>query len=98
MEAALTGATDATLCSLVSSMICMSYIHDIIIFLEPASGYHGANLFQMCGNSTFAVRARIEGLRDLGFESHYFNQYKTMIECFQSLPESFRLVPASSGP
>jgi hypothetical protein len=38
-------------------------------FVEPAAGYHGANLYKMCGNTTFAVRCRIEGLRDIGYGS-----------------------------
>ena len=37
------------------------------LMTDPAPGYHGASLFGMLGKATFIARARIEGLRDLGF-------------------------------
>ena len=42
------------------------------VFTEPAPGYHGLNFWEVFGpkgpfgNIAFAIRARVEGLRDLG--------------------------------
>jgi O-acetylhomoserine/O-acetylserine sulfhydrylase-like pyridoxal-dependent enzyme len=55
MPATLTGATDAT-----------------PLFTDPAPGYHGLNFWEVFGengpfgNIAFAIRARVEGLRDVG--------------------------------
>lgn len=35
-------------------------------FVEPAPGYHGLKFFETFGNITFAIRVRVEILRDLG--------------------------------
>lgn len=34
--------------------------------VEPAPGYHGLKFFETFGNITFAIRVRVEILRDLG--------------------------------
>jgi O-acetylhomoserine (thiol)-lyase len=36
------------------------------VFTEPAPGYHGLNFLETFGNIAFIIRARVEGLRDLG--------------------------------
>lgn len=36
------------------------------VFTEPAPGYHGINFHERFGNIAFAIRARVELLRDLG--------------------------------
>ncbi len=51
------------------------------LFTEPAPGYHGLNFWQAFGpdspfgNIAFAVRARVEGLRDLGPAQSPFNSF-----------------------
>ena len=51
------------------------------IFTEPAPGYHGAvftdifNPDAAMGNIAFAIRARVEGLRDLGAALSPFNSF-----------------------
>ena len=46
-------------------------------FTEPNPGYHGLKLFEAFGNLSFILKARVEGLRDLGpalspFNAHAF--------------------------
>lgn len=36
------------------------------IFTEPSPGYHGLNFHEVFGNIAFIIRARVEGLRDMG--------------------------------
>jgi O-acetylhomoserine (thiol)-lyase len=51
------------------------------IFTEPAPGYHGLNFAEVFGpdgpfgNIAFAIRARVEGLRDLGACLSPFNSF-----------------------
>jgi len=51
------------------------------LFTEPAPGYHGLNFWQAFGpdspfgNIAFAIRARVEGLRDLGPALSPFNSF-----------------------
>ncbi len=51
------------------------------IFNEPAPGYHGLNFAEVFGpdgpfgNIAFAIRARVEGLRDLGAALSPFNSF-----------------------
>ncbi|QEC52744.1 O-acetylhomoserine sulfhydrylase [Anseongella ginsenosidimutans] len=52
-------------------------------FSEPSEGYHGLNFWEVFGegnplglpNIAFAIRARVEGLRDLGPASSPFNSF-----------------------
>ncbi len=50
-------------------------------FTEPAPGYHGLNFWEVFGprgpfgNIAFAIRARVEGLRDLGPSLSPFNSF-----------------------
>ncbi|HYH56128.1 MAG TPA: O-acetylhomoserine aminocarboxypropyltransferase/cysteine synthase [Anseongella sp.] len=52
-------------------------------FTEPAEGYHGLNFWETFGegnplglpNIAFAIRARVEGLRDLGPAASPFNSF-----------------------
>ena len=50
-------------------------------FTEPSEGYHGLNFWQVFGtpgpfgNIAFAIRARVEGLRDLGPAQSPFNSF-----------------------
>lgn len=52
-------------------------------FSEPSEGYHGLNFWQVFGegnplglpNIAFAIRARVEGLRDLGPAQSPFNSF-----------------------
>ncbi len=50
-------------------------------FTEPAPGYHGLNFWEVFGpsgpfgNIAFAIRARVEGLRDLGPALSPFNSF-----------------------
>lgn len=50
-------------------------------FSEPAEGYHGLNFWQVFGtdgpfgNIAFIIRARVEGLRDLGAALSPFNSF-----------------------
>ena len=65
------GAVVGDVVAVVVAVVFVLYstvIHCIksLTILEPAEGYHGANLWEMCGKATFGVRCRIEGLRDLG--------------------------------
>ncbi|MEL7060322.1 MAG: O-acetylhomoserine aminocarboxypropyltransferase/cysteine synthase [Acidobacteriota bacterium] len=51
------------------------------LFTEPAPGYHGLDFWQAFGtdspfgNIAFAIRARVEGLRDLGAALSPFNSF-----------------------
>jgi O-acetylhomoserine (thiol)-lyase len=51
------------------------------VFTEPAPGYHGLNFWEVFGrnspfgNIAFAIRARVEGLRDLGPSLSPFNSF-----------------------
>ena len=51
------------------------------LFTEPAPGYHGLNFSEVFGpdgpfgNIAFAIRARVEGLRDLGAALSPFNAF-----------------------
>ncbi|MFQ5554150.1 MAG: O-acetylhomoserine aminocarboxypropyltransferase/cysteine synthase family protein [Acidimicrobiia bacterium] len=51
------------------------------LFSEPAPGYHGLNFAEVFGpdgpfgNIAFAIRARVEGLRDLGAALSPFNSF-----------------------
>lgn len=55
-------------------------------FSEPSEGYHGLNFWQVFGegnplglpNIAFAIRARVEGLRDLGASQSPFNAFLTL--------------------
>lgn len=50
-------------------------------FTEPSEGYHGLNFWQVFGtdgpfgNIAFAIRVRVEGLRDLGPSQSPFNSF-----------------------
>lgn len=41
----------------------------------PSEGYHGLNLWQTFGNQSFIVKARVDGLRDLGCGASPFDCY-----------------------
>ena len=49
------------------------------LFTDPAPGYHGLNFWEVFGsggpfgNIAFAIRARVEGLRDIGGEAGWVN-------------------------
>jgi O-acetylhomoserine (thiol)-lyase len=51
------------------------------LFTEPAPGYHGLNFWEafgsgsQFGNIAFAIRARVEGLRDIGASLSPFNAF-----------------------
>ncbi|MEX2585200.1 MAG: O-acetylhomoserine aminocarboxypropyltransferase/cysteine synthase [Balneolaceae bacterium] len=51
------------------------------LFTEPAPGYHGLNFWDVFGedgpfgNIAFAIRARVEGLRDVGAAPSPFNSF-----------------------
>lgn len=45
------------------------------IFTEPSAGYHGLNFHETFGNIAFIIRARVEGLRDLGASISPFNSF-----------------------
>ncbi len=51
------------------------------LFAEPAPGYHGLDFLKVFGvggpfgNIVFAIRARVEGLRDLGASQSPFNSF-----------------------
>jgi O-acetylhomoserine (thiol)-lyase len=45
------------------------------IFTEPSTGYHGLNFHETFGNIAFIIRARVEGLRDLGASISPFNSF-----------------------
>ncbi|HEY9751697.1 MAG TPA: O-acetylhomoserine aminocarboxypropyltransferase/cysteine synthase [Coleofasciculaceae cyanobacterium] len=51
------------------------------VFTEPAPGYHGLNFYEVFGpqgsfgNIAFIIRARVEGLRDLGASLSPFNAF-----------------------
>jgi len=51
------------------------------LFTEPAPGYHGINFWEVFGeggpfgNIAFAIRARVEGLRDIGAAQSPFNSF-----------------------
>lgn len=42
---------------------------------EPSPAYHGMNFFEVFGNLAFIIRARVEGLRDLGPCISPFNSF-----------------------
>lgn len=45
----------------------------------PSEGYHGLNLYKAFGNAAFAVKCRVDGLRDLGACPSPFDTYLMMI-------------------
>lgn len=45
----------------------------------PSEGYHGLNLYKAFGNAAFAVKCRVDGLRDLGSCPSPFDTYLMMI-------------------
>ena len=45
------------------------------VFTEPSAGYHGLNFHESFGNIAFIIRARVEGLRDLGASLSPFNAF-----------------------
>ncbi|MFN9873363.1 MAG: O-acetylhomoserine aminocarboxypropyltransferase/cysteine synthase family protein [Pseudanabaena sp.] len=45
------------------------------IFTKPSTGYHGLNFHETFGNIAFIIRARVEGLRDLGASISPFNSF-----------------------
>lgn len=45
----------------------------------PSEGYHGLNLHETFGNVAFAVKCRVDGLRDLGGCPSAFDSYLMMI-------------------
>lgn len=45
------------------------------IFTEPSAGYHGLNFHETFGNIAFIIRARVEGLRDIGASISPFNSF-----------------------
>lgn len=51
------------------------------LFTEPSPGYHGLNFWEVFGeggpfgNIAFAIRARVEGLRDIGSAPSPFNSF-----------------------
>lgn len=45
------------------------------VFTEPSAGYHGLNFHETFGNIAFIIRARVEGLRDLGASLSPFNAF-----------------------
>lgn len=44
-------------------------------FTDPNPGYHGLKLFEAFGNLSFILKARVEGLRDLGSALSPFNAH-----------------------
>ncbi|KAF9344054.1 Homocysteine synthase, partial [Mortierella sp. NVP85] len=44
-------------------------------FTEPSEGYHGLRYWETFGNLSFAIKARIEGLRDLGASANPFASF-----------------------
>jgi len=45
------------------------------LFSEPSEGYHGIRFWEVFGNISFAIRARVEGLRDFGPCISPFNSF-----------------------
>ena len=45
------------------------------VFTEPSAGYHGLNFHETFGNIAFIIRARVEGLRNLGASLSPFNAF-----------------------
>jgi O-acetylhomoserine/O-acetylserine sulfhydrylase len=45
------------------------------VFTEPSPGYHGLRFHETFGNLAFIIRARVEGLRDLGPALSPFNAF-----------------------
>jgi OAH/OAS sulfhydrylase len=48
------------------------------MFTEPAPGYHGLNFYETFGNIAFIIRARVEGMRDLGPCLSPFNAFQLL--------------------
>ena len=54
------------------------------LFTDPAPGYHGLNFWEVfgsggpLGNIAFAIRARVEGLRDIGPSLSPFNAFQLL--------------------
>ncbi|MBW4671238.1 MAG: O-acetylhomoserine aminocarboxypropyltransferase/cysteine synthase [Cyanomargarita calcarea GSE-NOS-MK-12-04C] len=48
------------------------------MFTEPAPGYHGLNFHETFGNIAFIIRARVEGMRDLGPCLSPFNAFQLL--------------------
>ncbi|KAF9579937.1 Homocysteine synthase [Lunasporangiospora selenospora] len=44
-------------------------------FTEPSEGYHGLKYWETFGNISFAIKSRIEGLRDLGASPNPFASF-----------------------
>ncbi len=49
------------------------------MFSKPSEGYHGLNFWETFGNTAYAVRARVEGLRDFGPAISPFNSFMLLI-------------------
>jgi O-acetylhomoserine/O-acetylserine sulfhydrylase len=48
-------------------------------FTEPAPGYHGLNFHESFGNLAFAIRVRVEILRDLGPALNPFGAHELLL-------------------
>ncbi|KAG0005381.1 Homocysteine synthase [Entomortierella chlamydospora] len=44
-------------------------------FTEPSAGYHGLKYWETFGNISYAIKTRVEGLRDLGASSNPFASF-----------------------
>ncbi|KAF9896625.1 Homocysteine synthase, partial [Lobosporangium transversale] len=44
-------------------------------FTEPSEGYHGMRYWETFGNISYAIKARVEGLRDLGASANPFASF-----------------------
>ncbi|CAO3574140.1 unnamed protein product [Mortierella alpina] len=44
-------------------------------FTEPSAGYHGMKYWETFGNISFVIKARVEGLRDLGASANPFASF-----------------------
>lgn len=53
-------------------------------FTQPSAGYHGLVYYEALGNAAFIVKARIEGLRDLGAALSPFNSFQ-IIQSLETL-------------
>ena len=50
-------------------------------FTEPSPGYHGLNFWETFGKISFAIRLRVEILRDLGSAMSPFNAQQFLLGC-----------------
>jgi O-acetylhomoserine/O-acetylserine sulfhydrylase-like pyridoxal-dependent enzyme len=44
-------------------------------FTEPSEGYHGLKFYETFGNLSFAIKLRVETLRDLGANQNPFGAF-----------------------